>query len=93
MPEHLRFCFNIDTVNDAFFTGKTSCLPFTRSDAICGETNVRTQFNGVSSYVDASNVYGSDKDTADKLRTKTDGQMVENKRGPMLPTRQQTKFD
>ena len=93
MPEHLRFCFNIDTRNDAFFTGKTACLPFTRSDAICGETNVRTQFNAVSSYVDASNVYGSDKDTADKLRTKTDGQMVEHKLGPMLPTRQQTKFD
>ena len=43
--------------------------------------------------VDASNVYGSDKDTAEKLRTKTDGHMIENELGPMLPTRQQTKFD
>ena len=93
MPEKLRFCFNIDASNDTFFQGKTSCLPFTRSDSICNEDNIRQQFNAITSYIDASNVYGSDPETADKLRSKSDGKMTTNYLGPALPTRGQCKFE
>ena len=32
--------------------------------------------NGITAFIDASNVYGSDEETADKLRTHTGGQLV-----------------
>ena len=92
-PKTLRHCFNIDTQNDLSYSGKTSCNPFTRSDAICTASNVREQFNAITAFIDGSNVYGSDEETADKLRTKTDGKMQVHELGPTLPTRQQTQFE
>ena len=95
MTENLRFCFNINITEDIFFSGKKSCHPFTRSDAICTEDNIRAQFNGITSYIDASNVYGSDGETADKLRAKangTKGEMLTHELGPMIPSRQQARF-
>ena len=91
MPEHLRQCFNIDTENDSFFKGR--CLPFTRSDAICSMNDTRDQINGLSSFVDASMVYGSDETTARKLRTLTGGAMKTHELGHTLPTRNQALFD
>ena len=93
MPEHLRICFNIDITEDIILFNKTTCLPFTRSSAICTDKKTREQFNSISSYVDASNVYGSDTNTAQKLRGKQSGEMQTYKLGPSLPTRGQTGFD
>ena len=91
MPDNLRQCFNIDTEDDVFFHGK--CLPFTRSDAICSMNETREQFNGISSYIDGSSIYGSDAITAEKLRSKKGGAMKTHALGPSLPTREKSQFD
>ena len=85
-------CFNIDVSTDEFFEGKTDCLPLSRSEAICQE-GPREQFNLITAFVDGSNVYGSDDDTADNLRTKTDGLLRTHELGPTLPTRQGAGFE
>ena len=47
-------------------------LEFVRSTAFCGtglgSGQVRQQINGITAYVDASNVYGSEEVISDKLR-------------------------
>ena len=45
----------------------------------------RWQINSITSYIDASNVYGSDKATADLLRTFADGKLATTS-GGQLPT-------
>ena len=52
---------------------------------------MRQQFNSITSFIDGSNIYGSDEDTAGRLRTGRDGLLVINRamRSPSLPTRQQ----
>lgn len=58
---------------------RRACLSFTRSSAVCGtgaaslllSENIgahREQLNAITSYVDASQVYGSTKEMADRLR-------------------------
>ena len=91
--EELRFCLNIDTKNDEFFYGKSSCHPFTRSDAICTDDGSREQFNAITSFIDASNIYGSDNETAHKLRSKIDGELLTHDVGPLLPTRARSNFE
>ena len=63
--EHLN-CFPIPTPNDDF----RDCMPFTRSSTNCmGGTPVRRdQVNAITAFTDASMVYGSDNDLAEKLR-------------------------
>jgi peroxidase len=72
-----------------------NALPFTRSayDSATGKstTNPRQQVTDVTSYLDLSQVYGSDAATADALRTHSGGQL---KTGPgnMLPYYNLTYF-
>ena len=67
-----------------------------RSSAACTEdpTSPREQLNGITAFVDGSNIYGSNDDTSTKLRKLTDGKLkvhsgfsVEN-----LPMRSQCPF-
>uniref|UniRef100_A0A0N4V619 Chorion peroxidase n=1 Tax=Enterobius vermicularis TaxID=51028 RepID=A0A0N4V619_ENTVE len=56
----------------------TNCLPYTRSiTSPRGNCSLgyREQGNGATSYLDASNIYGSTKQRADKLRAFKDGLM------------------
>lgn len=65
-----------DPYFDPLGTG-SSVIPFTRSDFIIDPTTkVREQVNRVTSYVDASNVYGSDATRATALRTFQGGRLV-----------------
>lgn len=64
--------------SDTFYGLKNvECLDFSRSVAYC-EANggPRQQINGITSFVDASNVYGSEESTASSLRTFVDGKML-----------------
>ena len=89
----LRRCFNIDISDDSFYSSNgRSCHSFTRSDSRCDtRSRVREQFNAITAYIDGSNVYGSDADTAAGLRLGQAGQLRVNRavRGESLPTRQE----
>ena len=78
---HLQRCFNIP-VEGITFPGTCSsgscCHSFTRSDHICSNSTHREQFNALTAFVDGSNIYGSDQDTSQKLRTLVDGLMKTN---------------
>ncbi|CAB4062585.1 PXDN [Lepeophtheirus salmonis] len=53
---------------DPFFSKfKQTCLELTRSEKFCN-SRPRQQFNAVTSFVDASNVYGSEEELAKELR-------------------------
>ena len=67
--EQLRSCFNIDIQNDIFYNHKMDCLPFTRSGATCTDSRQREQINLLTSFIDGSNVYGSDDHRATQLRS------------------------
>ncbi|XP_048778816.1 myeloperoxidase-like [Ostrea edulis] len=68
--------------NDPFF--KQNCMPLKRSASILvkhGKACVREQINDVTSYVDASNVYGSSEKKARNLRTFKSGTLRQEKKG------------
>jgi hypothetical protein len=52
----------------------------------------RTQINSITSYIDASNVYGSDQAKADLLRTFTDGKLSASAGGLLPPTNAENDF-
>ena len=64
-------------------------IPFQRSAAAVGtgtsHTNPRQQENGISSYIDASNVYGSDPVREAALRDLGNGGRLKTSTGDMLP--------
>jgi hypothetical protein len=70
-------------------------LPFTRSQfdpaTGTGKANPRQQINADTSYLDLSQVYGSDAGTADALRTHVGGQL-KTSGGNMLPLNNTTYF-
>ena len=71
-------CFPIFVSDsDAFYSlNSINCLEFTRSVAYCEENGgARQQLNGITSFIDASNVYGSEDDTAAALRSNVEGKM------------------
>ena len=71
-------CFPIGvSATDSFYSTKlVNCLEFSRSVAYCEENEgPRQQVNGITSFVDASNVYGSDDDQAAFLRSFVDGKL------------------
>ena len=95
-PLSLRRCFNIDVSEDQFYSDNDrTCHSFTRSDSRCSSSSsVREQFNSITSFIDGSNIYGSDEDTARRLRSGRDGMLVVNS-GVLresLPTRRQCGF-
>jgi hypothetical protein len=73
--------------SDAAFAGRT--IPFSRSafDPATGNTTPRQQVNIITSYIDASNVYGSDNTRAHALRTHSGGKLRTGPgpEGPRMP--------
>ena len=63
-----------DPYFDPFNTG-TATIPFSRSRYLEG-SSPRAQFNSITAYIDASQVYGSDETTARSLRSFSDGLML-----------------
>ncbi|XP_045045481.2 thyroid peroxidase isoform X2 [Desmodus rotundus] len=76
-------CFPIQLPANATGTSSTTCLPFYRSSAACGTgaqgalfgnlsmANPRQQMNGLTSFLDASTVYGSSPALEKQLRNWT----------------------
>ena len=96
IPEE-RLCFNIDIHGDPFYQNKAACGSFSRSDMLKNprpnQPNNMDQINGITSYIDGSNVYGSSVERSDKLRSHTDGKLMTHEAGgPTLPTRGQCGF-
>ena len=63
-------------------------IPFERSDfdPLTGVPGTpREQINAITSFIDASNVYGSDPTTASSLRTFVDGKLKTTASGQLLP--------
>lgn len=77
-------CAPITVSNDNFYSsGK--CLSFARSLVFCEELGCTTDpTNGLSAYVDASQVYGSDATNALSLRTLSGGKLASST-GSLLP--------
>lgn len=71
---------------DPFNTG-TQEMPFGRSDydPATGTTNARQQVNQITSYIDGSQVYGSDTTRADELRTMAGDGKLKTSTGDLLP--------
>ncbi|XP_071837121.1 peroxidasin homolog isoform X3 [Apostichopus japonicus] len=70
-------CFPLEVPEDDPRIQRHQCMEFTRSSAVCGSGSTsaffdfimpREQMNSLTSYIDASNVYGSSKELAEKLR-------------------------
>ena len=85
-------CFTIQIPgNDRFYSWVNSsarCINVLRSRPVCRE-NVRQQYNEVTSFIDASNVYGSDEEHSSILRTYYDGRLQRNSISDQLPTMEQ----
>ncbi|MEZ5452066.1 MAG: peroxidase family protein [Thiothrix sp.] len=62
----------------------TATMGFTRSAYELDANGQRQQINSITSFIDGSNVYGSDEATADSLRAHEGGKMVMND-GELMP--------
>ncbi|TWT75569.1 peroxidase [Posidoniimonas polymericola] len=61
-------------------------IPFSRSDHVHDAALDRQQINHITSYIDASNVYGSDATRASALREYSGGRLKSSGGGLLLPT-------
>lgn len=85
--QNLNPCFPIQLpADDVLRERGRNCLPFFRSASTCGTGNIangmfqsllsREQLNAVTSYIDASTVYGSDAKNQHELRDPTNPQFL-----------------
>lgn len=67
----------INDPNDQLYNATFPFIPFRRNDPApgtgAGTSTPREQVNALTAYIDGSNVYGSDQDRADFLRTGSNG--------------------
>ena len=70
-------CLPIDVSTDDFFSSEdVTCLNFVRSVQHCEENGGRrNQVNGITAFLDGSQIYGSDLETAQKIRTFSNGEL------------------
>ncbi|CAG0892314.1 unnamed protein product [Cyprideis torosa] len=85
----LKECFTIDVSNDPFYSAQgRKCLEFHRSEP-CGNsiTGRREQFNDITAFVDASQVYGTNPQIISALRTFSKGllKVYSTQNGDFLP--------
>lgn len=74
-----------DSVFGSSSSNNADCLPFSRSVPACSDKSIpRNQVNDLTSYIDASNVYGSTKELADSLRLFSGGLLKEGGRQKTL---------
>lgn len=81
--DNISPCFPIPVPRNDVRIRNKECLSFTRSSAVCGTgassllvgraAYRREQINQITSYVDASMIYGSSHETADLLRNRSMG--------------------
>merc|ERR1719219_885683 len=89
-------CFNINVPeSDPSFPMRQNtsitCIEFSRSRPACGQPG-REQVNTITAFIDGSNVYGSDEEIGQVLRTGAGGRLVENDKKPgHLPTKEQLR--
>ena len=75
-PHDKDKCAAIPVKDDAFFK-KGRCLNFVRSRVYCEEVGCDTDpMNIITAFIDGSNIYGSDKATASKLRAFKGGKLA-----------------
>ncbi len=67
---------SVVTINDPSDPLNPVPITITRSDFETDEEGYRQQLNAITSFIDASNVYGSDLDRSNALRTFSGGRMV-----------------
>ena len=68
-------------------------IPLTRSEFDQNSSSpARQQINAITAWIDASNVYGSDQETADSLRTFEGGKLQTSANGLLLHTNENGSF-
>ena len=63
----------------------TQVIALDRSDYEVDNSGIRQQMNSISAFIDASNVYGSDKERASALRTLDGTGRLKTSPGGLLP--------
>ncbi len=85
-------CFTIAIPSpDRFFSwvnNTAKCLNVLRSIHVCG-LRTREQYNEITAFIDASNVYGSEQEHSALIRTYRDGRLHVHRQNEQLPTRRQ----